>query len=87
MKGCSKAEWLDEILHDKKNKINPARSEESSTLLSVAAAAMKTRQKELRIPDRSITIIRYLADNPRAVIIADDNIKRAFEHAKEAVRG
>lgn len=85
MKGSTKAEWLDEILHDKKNKTNPSRTEESSTLLSMAAATMAARQKELNIPQRSIAIIRYLADNPRAVIIAEENVRQAFEHAKEAV--
>ena len=85
MKGSTKAEWLDEILHDKKNRINPSRSEESSSMLSMAAAAMQTRQRELHIPRKSIAIIDYLANNPRAVIIADENVKQAFEHAKEAV--
>lgn len=85
MEGKNKAEWLDGILHDRRNKTTPNRSDESSALLSVAAAKMDANKSRLKIKQKYIAIIRYLADNPRAVIIADDNVTRAFAYAKEAI--
>lgn len=76
---------MESMLHDKRNKATPNRSDEASALLSMAAARMQAHSKELQIPRRYIAIISYLAENPRAVIIADANVTRAFQYAKEAM--
>lgn len=85
MEGKDKVEWLESILRDKRNKATPNRSAESSALLSMAAAKMEANRKKLQIPGRYIVIMRYLADNPRAVIIADANVTKAFAYAREVM--
>lgn len=85
MQGKTKADWLESLLHKKENKTHPNRSEEQSALLNEAARAMETHQVRLQIPQRYIRIMHYLADNPRAVLIADRNVTMAFRYAKEAM--
>lgn len=85
MEGKSKAEWLDSMLRRPQSKTHPDRTSEQSALLSMAVAKMEKNRKKLCIPQRDITIMRYLADNPRAVIVNEPNVRRAFEYAKKAV--
>lgn len=73
---------LEQILHS--NRINGDRSQEQCDLLSVAAVAMETHRVRLKIPEKDIKIIRYLASNPRAVLVKEPNVLGAFRSAKEA---
>lgn len=84
MATIDKIDRLDQILHNKRVKND--RSPEQCDLLSEAAVAMENNQRRLQIPDRDIKIIRYLANNPRAVLVQEPNVMGAFRCAKEAMR-
>ena len=73
------------MLHQKPKAGNHMRTPEQSTLLTMAAVAMETHKAMLQIPERDIKIMRYLADNPGAVLIAEPNVRRAFDYGRKAL--
>lgn len=81
----NKCDRLDALLYSADRMRNNGRSPESTALLEEAAGAMERQQARLRIPQKDITIIRYLAANPGAVIVQERNVLGAFKWAKAAV--
>ena len=86
MQGKNRLDWLEQIRTRKGTGKNSGRTQEQSMLLSAAAMLMETHQRRLQIPARYIRVMRYLADNPTAVIVLDDNVSKAFAYAREALR-
>lgn len=56
------------------------------TIMQEAVDAMARYQTRLSIPDRDIAVLGYLARNPRAHIIADENVCNAFDSAERALK-
>ena len=75
---------LDRLLHRNVRNGELWRGTRTVELLCSAVAAMEKHQQRLAIPDRYITVMRYLADHPTALIIPDANVTKAFQYAKQA---
>jgi len=75
---------LDKMLHNYQQ-IGDMRKTDATAFLCKVHQTMEKYQRELRIPDRSIKVFGYLANNPSALIIPDKNVKEAFEWAKKAL--
>lgn len=77
---------LDRMLRRKVSEY-ASRGDSDSEFLAKAADLMQLRKDRLKIPDRSIVIISYLATHNTAVIVPDANVTQAFNDAKRAFAG
>lgn len=75
---------LDRLLRKSGKELYAKRTDSDCEFLHSAADVMTAQREKLRIPQRSIAIIRYLAREPMALIIPDANVTQAFNHAKQA---
>lgn len=65
--------------------VSPYRDTREATFLRRVVGRMEEKQRLLQIPDRSINVMRYLADNPSAYIVFDANVSQAWADARRAV--
>jgi hypothetical protein len=76
--------WFDRLLQ-KRQEQGLARSTATTNRLLSVVDTMEERKKELGISDRDIAIVRYLAENPLAMIFRDEYTRRAFFQARKAM--
>lgn len=76
--------WFDHLLQ-KRQEQGRARNTATTNRLLTVVDTMEERKKELGISDRDIAIVRYLAENPPAMIFRDEYTRRAFFQARKAM--
>lgn len=75
---------LDRMLRKSEKELYAKRTDSDCEFLHLAANVMTAQREKLRIPQKAIAIIRYLAREPMALIIPDANVTQAFNYAKQA---
>lgn len=65
--------------------VSPYRDTRQAKFMQRVVDRMEEKKRLLQIPERSINVMRYLADNPAACIVFDANVSQAWADARRAV--